>query len=106
MVEKIKEYCKQKGISINELATRCGIGSGNIYRWDENKPSIDKVRLVADALDVTVNDLLDYDDFDPETTALMQALANRPELKILFRASENATKEDIEAIVRLLHYDG
>ena len=60
MVEIIKKLCDEKGISIPKMATDCGISSGNIYRWDANKPSIDKVKRVADYLGVTVNDLLGY----------------------------------------------
>ena len=64
MVEKIKELCKARNTSIPQVAEACGIGAGNIYRWDKNAPSIDKVRSVADYLGVTVNDLLGY----PQTT--------------------------------------
>lgn len=58
IVNNIKRKCKELGISINQLAEELGLSAGTIYRWDDNKPSVDKVALVAKRLGVTVEDLL------------------------------------------------
>lgn len=103
MTDKIKALCRAKGISITELEKELGFGYGSIYRWEKSSPSIDKVKAVTDYFGITVNDLLDYsDETDPEALLLMNAMANRPELKVLFRASNKIKKEDVEAILRLL----
>ena len=58
LVHNIKEKCKERGISIPALERETGIGAGNIYRWDDNKPSVEKVATVAKALNTTVDELL------------------------------------------------
>lgn len=58
MLEKIQTLCKQKGISVSHLERELGFGRGSIYKWDKNSPSVDKLKKVADYLDVTVDNLL------------------------------------------------
>lgn len=55
MVQRIRELCKQKGITIAELERRCGIGNGIIARWEKSKPSYDRLLKVAEELDSTVD---------------------------------------------------
>ena len=61
------------------------------------------MRRVADVLGVTVNDLLGYDDVDPELSLALRAAEQRPELRVLFSLSSKATKEDVEAVIKLLN---
>ena len=58
MLENIKAIAKGKGLSLRQLEEVAGIGQNTMSRWDENKPSVDKVKKVADALGVTVDELL------------------------------------------------
>lgn len=113
LFEKIKKISEEKRIPIAQIEKAAGFGKNTIFRWNPEKadsvvPSIDKVRRVADVLGVTVNDLLDYDqaEYDPEIYDLMQRLAERPELRLLLRASKDVPKESIEAMLRLMNYDG
>lgn len=57
MVEKIKALCREQGISVSELERRTGL-IGCIWRWDIHKPSIEKVKRVAECLNTTVDALL------------------------------------------------
>ena len=59
MVNKIASLCKERGISVLELERRSGLAARTIYKWDVNKPSVDKVKTVADTLGVTVDSLLE-----------------------------------------------
>lgn len=61
MLEIIKRLCAQRSITIRQLESSAGITERAIYRWDENTPSVDKVKRVADVLGVTVDDLLKED---------------------------------------------
>lgn len=58
MLSKITELCKVRKLSLLELERQAGLKSRTVYRWDENMPSVDKVKAVADVLGVTVDDLL------------------------------------------------
>lgn len=58
MLENIKRLCKEQKIFISTLEERAGLSTNAIYRWDESKPSVDKVARVAAVLGVTVDALL------------------------------------------------
>lgn len=64
MLTNIKSICKEKGLSLRQLEQDAGISSNTITRWDENIPAVDKVKRVADALGVTVDELLKEEDGD------------------------------------------
>lgn len=48
--ELVKAACKEKGVSVMRLEEQLGFARGSIYKWNENRPSIDRVALVAHAL--------------------------------------------------------
>ena len=58
MVDKIKDLCRTKKISVSELQRRAGLCKDAIRRWDTNKPSVDAVKRVADILGTTVDYLV------------------------------------------------
>lgn len=58
MVETIRQLCKKQGKSLFSLEQECGLGNGSINKWDRSSPSVAKVRAVADALGVSVADLI------------------------------------------------
>ncbi len=58
LVEKIRCLCKENKISVAELERNTGISNGQIRKWDDNTPGIDKVNLIADYFDVSTDYLL------------------------------------------------
>lgn len=54
----IKAIADSKNISIRQLEINAGIKPGSIYHWDDNKPSYDKLGIVAECLGVTVDEIL------------------------------------------------
>ena len=58
MLERIKDLCCERGITISQLERETGIGNGTISRWGESSPRVDKAKAVADYFGVTVDDLL------------------------------------------------
>lgn len=64
MVAKIKRLCKERKTTLKELEERLfpNVKGQIIGRWDENRPSVDRVKAVADALGVTVDELLREDE--------------------------------------------
>lgn len=57
--QNIKSIADSKGISIRKIEMDTGITLGSIYHWNEVKPSVDKVVLVAKYLGTTVEKLLE-----------------------------------------------
>lgn len=57
MLKNILNKCQEKKITIAELERQAGLKQRTIYKWDESKPSVDKVLAVANVLGVTVEEL-------------------------------------------------
>lgn len=58
LVEKIKLLCNEQKISIAELERKTGISNGQIRKWDNSTPGVDKLKLIADYFNVSVDYLL------------------------------------------------
>ena len=54
--EKVKELCKEKGISLNKLEQEIGVASGYLSKLDN--PGIKTIKLIADYFDVSVDFLI------------------------------------------------
>lgn len=57
--DKIKEICKERGISIRELERRAGLGEGTVKKWKDFTPRADNLLKVAKVLEVSMEELLD-----------------------------------------------
>lgn len=55
MVEQIKSLCAAHGTNIKSLEKDLGFGNGTIRRWDERKPSYDRIEKVARRFNVPVS---------------------------------------------------
>lgn len=67
MLQKISALCNERNISLAQLERDAGLGRNSVYRWDENRPSVDKVKLVADYFGCTIDELLEEDETEGET---------------------------------------
>ena len=55
LLVKIKELCSQNSITVSELERVLKFGNGTIHKWDEAQPSIEKVKMVADYFEVSLD---------------------------------------------------
>ena len=62
MVNRIKELCAAKGMSIYRLEKMLGFSHNSVAKWDKHSPSIDKVIMVAQFFGVPVDDLVPKED--------------------------------------------
>ena len=98
LLDRIKELCAKRGITIAELERSCGIGNGIIARWRKSKPSFDRLKKVADFLEVTPEYLLTGEKEKPAD----QKADGNSEDSILFAAYKAAPENVQEAIRNLL----
>jgi transcriptional regulator with XRE-family HTH domain len=57
---RIKELCKEKGISLDVLATkRLGITNQALYASINGNPTLERLKQIADALDVPITELFE-----------------------------------------------
>ena len=56
---KVKELCKNKGITIKELAEKMDIAPESLPRAINGNPQLSTIRKIAETLGVSVTDLFD-----------------------------------------------
>lgn len=105
--EKVQALCKERGISVRKFELDIGIASGSVRKWDTVMPSADKLLAMAKYFGVnpeyfiTDGSTIEYY-ADPEVTKMTQELKDRPELKILFDASKDLKKDDVELVLKMI----
>ena len=62
-------------MSLQDAAKSAGIGINSIYQWKKQTPSVDRIKLVADVLNVSVDYLLGNTD---DMHANKKATSNSP----------------------------
>lgn len=63
VILRIEQLCKERGITINRLATQSGITQStldNIMRGNTKNPKLKTLHKLAVGLDMTVSELLDF----------------------------------------------
>lgn len=58
MVERIRNLCTQNKTTIKALERELNIANGSIRNWETNKPSVEKVLLVSQRFNVSIDWLL------------------------------------------------
>lgn len=105
--------CKRKGVTPSRAALDAGISKSLVTKWKTNNakdPSPDVVRKLAKYFGVSVAELLGETsqsekpliNGDEELTEYLEMLKTRPECRMLFQLTKDATKEDVEAAVRII----
>ncbi len=63
---RIFELCRKRGITLNKLATICGITQStlnNIANGGSNNPKLATIKKICDGLEITLVDFFDADVF-------------------------------------------
>ena len=58
IVKNIERLCKAREVSISALEKRLGFGNSTISKWSRCSPTVEKLALVANFFDTTVDALL------------------------------------------------
>lgn len=58
LVNRIESVIKEKGVTFNRVERDCGLGNGTIKRWEEQSPRLDKLVLVSEYLNVSLDYLV------------------------------------------------
>lgn len=68
MVDRISKLAKERGINISTIEKNIGLSNGIIGKWRKQSPSCDKLKLVADYLNVSIDYLLTGEEYSETTT--------------------------------------
>ncbi len=108
-LDKIINLLKQQGRTQKELTDYIGVSKGTFTDWKSGKTVSYNRYLpkIAEFFDVSVDYLVGKDEnpqkhYDDELMEYLEELKMRPEMKMLFSLTKNATKKDVETAVRII----
>lgn len=78
-INRIESVIREKGLTFTRVERDCGLGNGTIKRWSEQSPRPDKLVVVAEYLDVS----LDYLVFGSLRSESSPNREKRPDLEAL-----------------------
>lgn len=98
ILDRIKQKCSENNKSISSLENESILGHGTIRRWDEKMPSVDKVQIVADMLNVSIDWLVtgkEPDELTLEERKLIDLYRSADDRgkRTIFRTAEAETLE-------------
>ena len=103
---RLKELRLSKGLTQQELAKKLNITSAAVSAYESGvrTPTIEGFNLLSQYFGVSIDYLAGNTEYysDPQATELIQEYFERPELKILFDATKNVTREDILQVASIL----
>ena len=116
--ENLKKARKSKGLTQKALSEKLGVALSTVAMWEtgSRQPDYQMLNRITDFFGISFDDLLedkeekealDSDEIyvayeDDEVFSIRELLRTRPEMKMLFSVSKNATKEDIERTVAII----
>ena len=110
--DKFVLLCNQKGVAPSRAALEAGISKSLVTKWKNNSvevPSPEILRKLSAYFMDPVSELIGEDqkekplvNGDDELTEYLEILKTRPEMRMLFQLSKDATKEDVEKAVRII----
>ena len=104
MYEKFEKLLKSKGLTAYKVSKDLGISHGMFSNWKAGRytPKQDKIQMLADSFGVPLSYFYDEDAplepsyyIDEEVAQIAQELHDDPNMRGLFKAARNLSKEDI-----------
>lgn len=107
---RLTELRKSRGISQKELANYIDVSPSlvGMYEQGRRKPSFEILEAIADYFNVNIDTLYGKDEFDfpyyedPDVSEYAQAIKDNPNLRILFDASKDMSKADIDFVINTI----
>lgn len=108
--KRLMELRKSKGISPKELASYIDVSPSLIgmYEQSRRKPSFEILEAIADYFNINIDTLYGKDEIeapyylDPVVSEYAQAVKDNPDLKLLFDASKDMSKSDIDFVLNTI----
>lgn len=109
MAENIQRLMDSRGIDRNKICSDLGFKYTTFTDWVKGNtyPRIDKIEMMANYFGVPKSELVEkhveggyYT--DPEVAEYANKLKNNPDMRLLFDAAEDMTKDDIDFVVNMI----
>lgn len=102
-VERVKTICKERKIPLSRLERECGFANGYISQLKKGTMPEDRLRKIADYLDVSAEFLATGEEqghyyTDDEAREMIEFLKNNKDYKVLFDAIRTIRPSDIDSV--------
>ena len=105
-LQKIIDLLKEKGLSQKALTDYLGLQKGAFTAWKNGTSSsyLKYIPQISEFLGVTSDSLIrdTTDDEDAQMMEYLEQLRTRPEMRMMFKLAQGATKEDVEKAVKII----
>lgn len=115
---RIKEARKSRGLTLAELGNKIGLSESNTQRYESGRissVSVELINKIAKALNVSPAFLMGWEDdittnspsgyyTDPEAAEYAEELRTNPNLRIMFSAAKDITKEQMQKTVEYIEF--
>lgn len=110
-MNRIREIRKKRGLTQIELAEMLGTTQATLSGWETERirTSTESLIRLSEVLHCSTDELLGLEEHepvlvndDPELTAYLEELKNRPEMRMLFSLTKTAKKKDVEKAVQII----
>ena len=85
LYERVKDIASERGYSINRLEKELGFPRSSISKFNKNKPSMDKIKQIAEFLGASTDSIIGNDEQDTtltkrDTKEITEMLTNMEEM--------------------------
>ena len=115
--KRLKKLRKKKSVTLDELARAIDTTKTTLSRYENEKrePKMDMVKRIADYFNVTTDYLIGSTDEkksadkikaaianDPELVSFWDEIADREDLKLLFKQTKDLEPKTVKQIIRII----
>ncbi len=109
--ENFINLCKKREKTPNGVAKELKISSGSITAWKNGRvPKWQTLEVLSSYFGTSVEELISNKEKEPqshsnesdELNEYLEEIRTRPEMKMLFSVTKNASKEDVEKAVKVI----
>lgn len=106
--DRFIKLCVLKGVKKSQVEAELGLSRDAHRKWNTSNPNSVTVAKLAEYFGVSEKFILTGEDdhenyyLNDEVAAIAQTVYERPEMKMLFDASRDVSKEDIEFVIQMV----
>lgn len=107
--KRLAEIMKKNNINQVELSKILGVSESTVGKWmlEKSMPRMGIIQKISDYFHVGKSYFLEENPSgyytDPDVAQLAEELRTNPEKRILFDASKDLSKDDIDIVLNLIH---
>lgn len=111
-IDVLQKLCDERGISVYKATMEVGLNRSAVAKWKKGAtPNGETLKKLAQFFGVDYNYLLEgksersdaeIASEDPELSEILEKMKNRPEMRMLFKLSADASADDVKQAIKII----